>query len=93
MHVYRVRTFTYATYKMWLATYGQQVQKLPQPDEHTHRGMPLCILPVASVEYLLIHFWGGVGVSLTTAENKLFLYRVLCVDVCFNLKKVIIQYG
>jgi len=37
--------------------------------------------------------WGGVGVSLTTAENKLFLYRVLCFDVCFNLKKVIIQYS
>ena len=37
--------------------------------------------------------WGWGGVSLTTAENKLFLDRVLCFDVCFNLKKIIIQYG
>ena len=37
--------------------------------------------------------WGGVGVRLTTAKNKLFLYRVLPFDFCFNLKKIIIQYG
>ena len=37
--------------------------------------------------------WGGVGVSLTTAKNKSFVYRMLCFDVCFNLKKIIIQYG
>ena len=37
--------------------------------------------------------WSGVGVRLTTAKNKLFMYRVLHFDFCFNLKNNIIQYG
>ena len=49
----------------------------PQPQPNTHYNL------------YTSYFWGGVGVILTTAKKKLFLYRVLHFDFCFNLKKLL----